>query len=339
MQIRIVACCLIALVDCGAIIGTVEHMRVAHAATEPAAQRVTVQPGVQLEVLDWGGPANDPHARPLVFLSGLGDTAHVYDDFAPRFTAKYHVYGITRRGFGASSKPEPTDANYSADRLGEDVVAVLSALHLDHPVLAGHSIAGEELSWIGTHDPQKVAGLIYLDAALGFAYYTHASGDWVVAAADLRRRLNALVSGADLNEDFAQGLQAGAQQLAADMQPLTQRLAQMPRGLPTPSPIARAIMFGAAEFTAIHAPAMAIFACPHSIESMPGSGPGTSAAQQQTLAQQDAARCAAQSAAFEKGNPADPVVRIANANHYVFRSNPDLVERAMNDFLTKLPAR
>jgi pimeloyl-ACP methyl ester carboxylesterase len=317
MQTRILGCFLVALVDLTAVMGAIHHARIAHAATEPTSQRVTVAPGVQLEVLDWGGRAN---ARPLVFLSGLGDTAHVYDDFAPRFTARYHVYGITRRGYGASSHPDPTDANYSAGRLGQDVVAVLDALHLDHPVVAGHSIAGEELSWIGTHDPQRVAGLIYLDAALGFAYYTHASGDWLVAAADLRRRLNALADGADLNVGSAQGLHDGAQQVAADMLPLVRRLALIPGGLPRPSPIARAIDFGEEEFTEIHSPAMAIFACPHALES------------------QDAARCTAQAAAFENGNPADPVVRIANADHYVFRSNPDVVERAMNDFLAKLPA-
>lgn len=64
---------------------------------------VEVEKGVSLEVLDWGGTA-----RPLVLLTGLGDTAHVFDEFAPKLTASYHVYGITRRGRGASSKPGQT---------------------------------------------------------------------------------------------------------------------------------------------------------------------------------------------------------------------------------------
>jgi pimeloyl-ACP methyl ester carboxylesterase len=59
---------------------------------------VSVEKGVSLEVLDWGGTG-----RPLVLLTGLGDTAHVFDEFAPKLTASYHVYGITRRGRGASS--------------------------------------------------------------------------------------------------------------------------------------------------------------------------------------------------------------------------------------------
>jgi len=45
-------------------------------------------------------------------------TAHRFDSFAPRFAGQQHVYGITRRGFGASSKPGPATSNYSADHLG-----------------------------------------------------------------------------------------------------------------------------------------------------------------------------------------------------------------------------
>ena len=88
-----------------------------------------------------------------------------------KFTAHHHVYAITRRGYGVSSWPEPTDANYDSDRLADDVLAVLDALHIERPVLAGHSIAGQELSSIGTRHPEKVAGLVYLDAAYGYAFY------------------------------------------------------------------------------------------------------------------------------------------------------------------------
>jgi pimeloyl-ACP methyl ester carboxylesterase len=48
---------------------------------------------------------------------------------------------------------------------------VIESLKLDKPVLAGHSIAGEELSSIGSRHPDKVAGLIYLDAGYSYAYY------------------------------------------------------------------------------------------------------------------------------------------------------------------------
>ena len=94
------------------------------------ARFVAVEPNVKLEVLDWGGSG-----PPIVFLAGLGNTAHVFEDFAPRLRANHHVYGITRRGFGQSSVSR---VGYSPDRLGDDVLAVVDSLHLIKPVLIGN---------------------------------------------------------------------------------------------------------------------------------------------------------------------------------------------------------
>jgi non-heme chloroperoxidase len=43
-----------------------------------SVQFVTVDKNVRLEVLDWGGSG-----RAVVLLAGGGDTAHVFDGFAP----------------------------------------------------------------------------------------------------------------------------------------------------------------------------------------------------------------------------------------------------------------
>ena len=40
---------------------------------------ISVDNDVRLEVLDWGGSG-----RALVLLAGLGNTAHVHEDFAPK---------------------------------------------------------------------------------------------------------------------------------------------------------------------------------------------------------------------------------------------------------------
>src|SRR5262249_2664799 len=127
-----------------------------------ASPVVIADKDVRLEVLDWGGSG-----RPVVLLAGGGNTAHVFDEFAPKLASHYHVYGITRRGFGASTyAPVGNDT----DRLGEDVLAVISGLRLDKPVLVGHSIAGAELSSVATLHPGSVAGVIYLEAAYPYAF-------------------------------------------------------------------------------------------------------------------------------------------------------------------------
>ena len=129
---------------------------------------VTVDSNVKIEVLDWAGPQAGK-VRTLVLVPGLGNTAHIFDVIAPKLAARYHVVGVTRRGFGASSAPA---SGYSADRLGDDVLAVTQALSISKPVLVGHSLGGEELSSVGSRHPDKVAGLIYLDAGYSYALYT-----------------------------------------------------------------------------------------------------------------------------------------------------------------------
>ena len=85
---------------------------------------ISVDTGVKLEVLDWGGTR-----PPLVLLTGLGANAHEFEQFAPKLTGTYHVYGITRCGFGASSVPA---SGYSADRLGDEVLARSVSTTLRH---------------------------------------------------------------------------------------------------------------------------------------------------------------------------------------------------------------
>jgi non-heme chloroperoxidase len=110
----------------------------------------------------------------------ISGSAHMFDQFAPRLAANYHVYGITRRGSGFSSAPF---AGYTADRLGDDVLAVLDALHLDKPILVGLSLGGEELSSIGSRFPQRVAELVYPEAGYGYAYSPPSGGLEIDAAA------------------------------------------------------------------------------------------------------------------------------------------------------------
>jgi pimeloyl-ACP methyl ester carboxylesterase len=118
---------------------------------------ITVDQGVQLEVLDFGGQGS-----PIVLLAGLGATAHSFDELAPMLARKHRVVAITRRGTGYSSKP---DFGFDTPRLAQDVLQVMDALKLSKVLLVGHSIAGEELTWLGGHHPERFTGLVYLDAA------------------------------------------------------------------------------------------------------------------------------------------------------------------------------
>jgi non-heme chloroperoxidase len=316
--------CLIALIALSAV----AHAQDKTGSSPSTAQFVQVDKDVKLEVLDWGGTG-----RPLVFLAGAGNDAHEYDRFAPKFTAKYHVYGITRRGFGASSKPAPANGNYTADRLGDDVLAVIDALKLNRPVLVGHSFAGEELSSVGSRYPGKVAGLIYLDAATGWAYYDREHPDWVVDMNDLKKRIDELKAGELRDEQhFLLDMEASALQFAKSLQEYNKTNGTMPPPPPR-SPIAAAIAYGEQKYTEIPVPILAIFACPHNWDwAFPKDSPVKTA-----RIAADLARCSAQADALAAGIPSAHVVRLPNADHYVFNSNEADVLREMNAFLAKLP--
>lgn len=295
---------------------------------DPAAhtvQFVTVDRNVRLEVLDFGGSG-----PPIVFMAGMGNSAHVFDTFAPKFTAAHHAYGITRRGFGESSVPKD---GYGADRLGDDILAVIDALKLTRPVLVGHSVAGTELSSIASRHPERVSGLVYLDAAYPYAFYNVERGDFVLDSMDLRRKLDLLVNGPVDNRPTIKELLAELPRFERNLQARQKELDAMPALPPEPQGmnLERAILAGAKKFTNLGSvPILAIYALPH---ALPGPPNDPSRAAREAA---DVETTGAQAAAFEKGVPSARVVRLPNASHFVWRSNEADVIREMNVFLADL---
>ncbi len=227
---------------------------------------VPVDNRLHLEVIDWGGTG-----RPLVLLAGLGNTAHIFDKFAPKLTANFHVLGVTRRGFGSSSAPAPANGNYSADRLGDDILEVIDHLYLQKPVLIGHSIAGEELSSIGSRQPEKIGALIYLEAGYAYALYDQAHGDLMIDTIDLRRKLDDLLpgSGAD-QQSTLKALLIDLPRFEKELQ--AQQAVVMSQPKPGPIPMERspadAIFAGQQKYASVRAPTLAIFAAPHDFGPM-----------------------------------------------------------------------
>jgi non-heme chloroperoxidase len=289
---------------------------------------VTVEQGVQLEVLDWGGSGS-----PLVFLGG--SDAHVFDDFAPKFTQSHHVYGISPQGFGKSSAPDPTATNYTSDHLADGVLAVLSQLHLNRSVLVGHSQGGELLSSIGSRYPERVAGLIYLDGGYAYAFYSPSVGDIAIDAVDEQRELGLFLAKGFQNAQQIDALKSGAARLERDLERVEKSVSLQPprpaNAPPVPA-IGLALSQGHQKYTHIDVPVLAIYADPHSFGPLYQKEPEKLA----SLVADDKANVSAQADAFQAGVPSAHVIRIPNADHFVFRSNESEVFQDMNTFLAKL---
>ena len=308
---------------------------------DPSPHRIsfiTVEKGVSLEVLDWGGSG-----RPLLFLTGLGASAHVFDQFALKFTANHHVYGVTRRGYGASSAPAPGPTNYSADRLGDDVATIIDMLKLDRPVLVGHSVAGSELSTMANHHAGKISGLIYLDAGYSYAFY--APGGVVPFGVSL------MLDAKDLNADQPADITPTAASIAkfqallgnyqADVTAAQQflgKISSLDSGPDNPTTVAQrrrqeiadAIVAGAEKFTSIPVPVLAFFATE---PKLPPSLPAAARADATAIADAQAH----QADAFAAGVPSAHVIRLPGAIHRVWVSDETKIIQEMNAFMASLP--
>ena len=117
---------------------------------------ITVDSSIRLEVLDWEGSG-----PPLVLL-GCYLSAHSYDEFAPKLTNQFHVYGITRRGIGASDKPA---TGYAVQRSVDDLLEVLDSVKAQKSLLVGTSCAGQVLTMFASQHSDRLSGLVYLDGA------------------------------------------------------------------------------------------------------------------------------------------------------------------------------
>lgn len=276
---------------------------------------VTVEPNVTLEVLDWGGTGT-----PVVLLAGLGNNAHIFNAFALKLSAHYHVYGITRRGFEYSSAPTPSPdlSNYSPDRLADDVMTVLRELKLERPILVGHSIAGEELSDIGTRFPSRVKALVYLDAGYFYAFDNPSHPDLTLTLNRARRELSAITFATPSSK-----LRPEMLHLANDTLPILQevlnqnaKMMESRKDLPAMPPLPPAmdaILNAATGFGPVHCPVLAIYAMPD--KEAP-----------ERKERED------QADAFAKAMPQAKVVRLEKAEHYVFLTNEAEVLKVMNDY-------
>jgi pimeloyl-ACP methyl ester carboxylesterase len=85
-------------------------------------------------------------------LTGCGTTAHTFDDFARRFTDRFHVVSYTRRGTNPS---ERSATGYDLATLSSDMGGFLDVLGFDRVHLVGHSFAGVEMTQFATLRPAR----------------------------------------------------------------------------------------------------------------------------------------------------------------------------------------
>jgi pimeloyl-ACP methyl ester carboxylesterase len=290
----------------------------------PTKSAISVDTIVQLEVKDWGGAG-----PPLVLLAGFGRTASDFDGFAQKFTERHRVLAITRRGFGGSSAPTPVAANYTPERLAADTIAVLDKLKIKTAFIAGHSVAGQELSELGSRYPDRIAGLIYMEAANAQAFYGANADRLYPIAGEIRRDLEKLIKSqpseatalvAKIKNELPR-LQRGLAWYGRAVQGVPDRPAEMLN-----SPITatqNAIVLGAKVYGPLGMPILALFAAPP--QCAPDCASGAS--------KRRASDTETQIKDFKAANPKATVISLSNASHFIWESNEADTVKAMDAFM------
>jgi pimeloyl-ACP methyl ester carboxylesterase len=118
---------------------------------------VKLSDGLHVSVEEWS-----KNGQTLIFLPGLTHTANCMKSLASHFLNDYRCLGITRRGFGNSSRGS---IDYSQIRLVQDIQEVCTAVEVDSAICVGHSFGCLEIELLADKQPSLVSGCILLDGA------------------------------------------------------------------------------------------------------------------------------------------------------------------------------
>lgn len=265
--------------------------------------------GIKMNYLDWGGTGDV-----VIMLAGLGNDAHVFDEIAPTLTDKFHVIGLTRRGFGATDRP----ANgYETSTRVEDVRAFMDAMKIDRANLVGHSLAGDEMTQFAMLYPKRVIKMVYLDAAYDRTKNFTCTNDMPGGFPPSYQRV---ISEA-LNCE-------GWQKLAASDIPADLLNVQV-------QTLRSAAQFHP-DYTKITAPSLAIYADADVPQSPGKTDPETQKKFDEWWKTKQAPLFRASIEQFRKQMKNGQVVEVKGATHYVFVGRyKDQVVKLVRDFLTK----
>lgn len=107
------------------------------------------------------GPRDDP--LPLILLHGTSASLHTWDGWVTALAPERRVIRLDLPGFGLTGPA--SDGDYRLTRYVERVTQLLDELRIPRAVLIGNSLGGQ-IAWAtAVLHPDRVAGLVLIDAA------------------------------------------------------------------------------------------------------------------------------------------------------------------------------
>lgn len=124
-------------------------------AADPAGLKFVTADGIHTRYVQWGttGPT-------IVLVHGFAESADTFDPLGTALAAEHRrVYALDLTGWGYSQRVGPYDVEHQAQQL----LGFLDALHLQDPILVGHSTGAAVVAQALLVDPGRASGLVFLD--------------------------------------------------------------------------------------------------------------------------------------------------------------------------------
>ena len=103
--------------------------------------------------------AGTPAGTPIILLHGLADSWRIFELLIPYLPKPFHVYALSQRGHGNSSRPE---SGYATKDFEGDLVMFIDALNIEKAVILGASSGGFPARSFAINYPEKTLALVLL---------------------------------------------------------------------------------------------------------------------------------------------------------------------------------
>ncbi|HET6994059.1 MAG TPA: alpha/beta hydrolase [Chitinophagaceae bacterium] len=126
-----------------------------------AINSIRLSTGVELEYVEQG----DEAGIPVIFLHGYTDSWHSFETILPYLPGTLHVFAITQRGHGNSSKPKD---HYHPKDFAADIAAFIKETELGKAVIVGHSLGGVIAQQFALDYPEYTKALVIVGSDPAF---------------------------------------------------------------------------------------------------------------------------------------------------------------------------
>ncbi len=127
----------------------------------PVEQSILLSTNIDLHYVEQG----NKNGIPVILLHGYSDSWHSFESTLPYLPADLHVFALTQRGHGNSSKPLE---GYHPDDFAADIAAFIKQKKIGPCIIVGHSMGGIIAQQFALEHPQLTKSMVIVASNQGF---------------------------------------------------------------------------------------------------------------------------------------------------------------------------